>query len=229
MRRWFKLAPLRSRQIQTCSTPLVEVLEDRRLLSASPIKAPHAVKGSHTYTDGTFAPNNWKTLYTFTGVGGSATVTQAKKGGSPGAFQVITDTVDNSSVFFVFNRSAKANFNPVKQGAITSISYSESNKLISGFGQGQAAGPALEQNGKIYIDIDSGLVIPQTSWKKASISNLTAADFVTLDTGEHPDFSQTAAPISFGYARGNSAGSSYTISAAIDNWSLKVNTLKSKT
>ena len=154
---------------------------------------------------------------------------KVKKGGSPGAYRLITDTVFDASIFYVFNANKKAIFNPATQGAITSINYSELNKLVSGFGQGQATAPALEQNGIIYLAINSGLTTPQSTWKKVSLSNLTAADFVTVDTGEHPDFSQSAAPIQFGFTRGNSATFSYTISAAIDSWKLKVNTLKSKT
>jgi len=220
--------------------PFVESLEDRRLLSASPIRAPHAVTPSHaikatravkgvrTYSDRTFNNADWTTSYTYVGNGGTATAAQVKKGGSPGSFRQITDTVADASFFYVFNANRKAVYNPAQLGAITSINYSESNKLISGFGQGQGTGPAILQNGKIYLTTARTLITPNAKWTKGSLSNLTAADFTTIDTGETPDFSQTAAPIQFGFYRGNSATFSYTISAAIDNWVLKVNTLKTK-
>ena len=220
--------------------PLIESLEDRRLFSASPLQAPHpvkalhapkathAVKGVRTYSDRTFNNADWTTSYTYVGNGGTATASQVKKGGSPGAFRQITDTVADASFFYVFNANRKAIYDPAKLGAITSINYSESNKLISGFGQGQGTGPAILQNGKIYMTIARTLITPNAKWTKGSLSNLTAADFTTIDTGEHPDFSQTAAPMQFGFYRGNSATFSYTISAAIDNWVLKVNLLKTK-
>jgi hypothetical protein len=206
--------------------PLIERLEERCLLSASHLKVPHSVKGSRTYSDHTFINANWSLEYTYLGNGGTATASQVKKGGSPGAYRLITDTVADASIFYVFNVNRTAVYIPSKQGAITSINYSEYNKLIAGFGQGQATGPALEQNGKIYLDTAAALTTPNSRWTRSSLSNLTAADFVTVDTGEHPDFSQSAGTINFGFFRGNSADFSYTISAAIDNWFMKVNSLK---
>lgn len=221
-------APRAARTESVASRPTVERLEGRQLLSASPFKAPGVVKGSHTYKDGAFLDANWTSAYTYVGNGGTATATRVKKGGSPGAYRRVDDTVFDASLFYVFYANKKANYNPATQGAITSINYSESNKLIAGFGQGQGTGPALIQNGIIYLATPSALITPQSTWKKSTLTHLTADSFVTADTTGHPDFSQGAAPIQFGFYRGNSATFSYSISAAIDNWNLKVFTSKTK-
>ena len=222
--------------------PQIESLENRRLLSASPVvapstphpvkalhaaKPPHSAKNVRTFSDRTFKDSDWTTSDTSTT--GSSTAKQVKNGGFPGSFRQITDTVASHSTYYVVNVSRKAKYNAAKLGAITSITYSESNKLIDGFGDGQATGAALIQNGKLYLATGTGVVTPQSDWKTVVIPNLTAANFGTLDTGEHPDFSQSGAPIQFGFYRGNtSIGASYTISAAIDNWTVKITTLKTK-
>jgi len=230
--RLIRLATRASRTPRTesaTSRPTIERLEDRRHLSASPFKAAGVVKGSHTYKDGSFLDANWTSAYTSVGNGGEATATRVKKGGAPGAYRRVDDTVFDASFFYVFYANNKANYNPATQGAITSINYSESNKLISGFGQGQGTGPALIQNGTIYLATASALITPQSTWKKSTLTHLTADNFAPVaDATAHPDFSQGAAPIQFGFYRGNSATFSYSISAAIDNWNLKVFTAKTK-
>src|SRR6476646_994122 len=115
--------------------PKIESLEDRRLLSASPVDAvstphpvkalnavrtPHAAKNVRTFSDRTFKDSDWTTSDAFTGNGGSVVAKQVKKGGFGGAFRQITDTVANNSVYYVVNVSRKAIFNPAKLGAITS-------------------------------------------------------------------------------------------------------------
>lgn len=184
------------------------------------------MKGSHTYSDGTFLNANWRIAYAYEGQGGQAAGEQVKTGGKPDAFREVTDTVYASSSFFAFNGNLKAMFVPSSQGAITSINYSEANRLISGYGEGQRTGPALEQNGQLYFLLDRFYDTPSATWSKVKITGLTAADFSTLVGGTHPDFSQTAAPIEFGFYRANSSGSAYTIAAGIDSWSLTVKTSK---
>ena len=212
-------------------SPKIETLEDRRLFSvvALKVKLPKYVNGSHTYSDATFKNANWQETSVTIGNGGVSTGVQEKTGGNPGSYRLITDTVASGasdSVIFGFHGDLKAVFNPATKGAITYLNYSESNKLFSGFGEGQRTGPALEQNGQFYF-YDQALLTPQTKWQKTKVMKLTAADFLTDDLTQHPDFSQTAAPIEFGFFRANSAGySGYTIIAGIDNWAITVKTRK---
>ena len=211
----------------------VESLEERRLYShtllPAKVKLPKYVNGSHAYTDGGFKAANWQTVAVTIGAGGTSTAVHENKGGSPGAYRLVEDTVasgESDSVIFGFNGNLKAIFNPAKQGAITTLDYSESNELIAGFGEGQRTGPALEQNGQFYFLLDQFLDTPNSKWTKTQAKGLTAADFSTAtDATAHPDFSQTAAPIELGFYRANSAGySGYSITAGIDNWAIKVHT-----
>jgi hypothetical protein len=204
-------------------SPLIERLENRQLFS-------HFVVGAHLYSDATFAAKNWAVTPVETGGGGVASAVQEKKGGHPGPYRLITTSVTGSSggsELYAFNSDLKATYIPAKSGAITALNYQEDSKLISGFGEGQASGPALEQDGQIYFLLDKAIDTPFDIWHHSKITNLTAADFSTLGTGAHPDFSQTADPIQFGFFRANSAGSSgYTITAGIDNWQISVKSRK---
>jgi hypothetical protein len=216
-------------------TSVMEALEGRWLCSHAvvplKVKVPKYVTGSHTYADATFKAANWQTTDVAIGAGGTASGVQVKNGGDPGPYRLVTTTVASGqadSVLFGFQADAKATFNPAKQGAITTLDYAEANKLFSGFGQGQRTGPALEQSGQVYFLLDQFLDTPSTKWTKVKATGLTAVDFSTAtDATAHPDFSQTAAPIEFGFFRANSAGySGYTIAAGIDDWSVKVHTRK---
>jgi hypothetical protein len=199
-------------------------MEPRRLLSGT-------VHYTTKFADGNFAPANWTIIPVTVGTGGTQTAVRAAKGGHPGSYRVITNTVFTQSggigsVMYGFNEYKKGLFNPAKKGAITSISYSEDSLLISGFGQGQATGAAVIQNGVVYFD--TGLITPNGSWTHQAKTNQTAANFLASDLVSHPDFSQTAAPMQFGFYRANSAGSQYTIVAGIDNFSITIKSSKTK-
>jgi hypothetical protein len=201
---------------------VVEAVEPRRLLSGT-------VHYTTKFVDGNFATANWKIIPVIVGSGGAQTAARAAKGGHPGAYRIVYNTVYTAtggvgSVMYGFNEYKKGAYNPAKKGAITSIAYSEDSLLISGFGQGQATGAAVIQNGVVYFD--TGLITPNRSWTHQKQVNLTASNFTASDLKSHPDFSQTAAPMIFGFYRANSAGSQYSITAAIDNFSLTIKSSK---
>ena len=202
--------------------PLVEAIEPRRLLSGT-------VHFTTKFADGNFAPANWKIIAVKVGTGGTQTATRAIKGGHPGAYRIVSDTVftqgaGQESVIYGFNSFKKANYNPALKGAITSISYSEDSILLAGFGQGEATGAAVLQNGVVYFD--TGLVTASRTWTHQSQAALTAANFTASDLKSHPNFSQTGKPMKFGFYRANSAGSQYSITAGIDNFSLTIKSTK---
>jgi len=214
----------RSSKISPAATrpAVVEAVEPRRLLSGT-------VHYTTKFADGNFAPANWKIIPVTVGSGGAQTAARAVKGGHPGAYRIVYNTVYTAtggvgSVMYGFNEYKKGSYNPAKKGAITSINYSEDSLLISGFGQGQATGAAVIQNGVVYFD--TGLVTPNRSWTHQAQKSITAANFTASDLKSHPDFSQTGAPMTFGFYRANSAGSQYTIVAAIDNFSLTIKSAK---
>ena len=212
-----------SRAVPRSARPIVESVEPRRLMSV--------VHHSTHFADGNFLPANWSISMTNVGGGGTQTASRSIKKGHPGAYRVIYNTVyasGSGSVDYGFNAYAKGSYNPAVKGAITSINYSEDNILLAGFGQGQASGPAFVQNGVLYIA--EIFVTPNAKWTHQVKNNLKLADFVEAsDLKTHPDFSQTAAPMQFGFFRANSAGiPGYSITAGIDNFSLTIKSAKTK-
>ncbi|MEO5786388.1 MAG: hypothetical protein ABIS17_12880 [Casimicrobiaceae bacterium] len=191
-------------------------------------------------SDSTFLDTNW-TLTTFTsGNGGSVVAGQVASGGNPGAFRNVTDNLNaapSGSQTIVLGASIYTPFTyaPATSGAIASLSYSEDAACTSGcFGNGQSTGPALLQNGNIYI-LSSSTVItgPGTTFVNHSLSALTAADFglvnvtttAIFDNTQHPNFSATGAPIQFGFFRANGTGingGGYSLAAGIDNWQIVI-------
>jgi hypothetical protein len=89
---------------------------------------------------------------------------------------------------------------------------------------------ALEQGGTRYYTTASDFFYP--IWQPYQSLNLTAADFDTsplvslgVSNGQQPDFSSSGAPITFGYALGNTyvSGTGTLVSAhGADNWAVTV-------
>jgi hypothetical protein len=69
---------------------IVEAMEPRRLLSGT-------VHATTKFTDGNFSPINWSVLTVTGGTGGTQTAVRAAKGGHPGAYRVLTNTVFTQS------------------------------------------------------------------------------------------------------------------------------------
>jgi hypothetical protein len=187
-----------------------------------------------TFSDGTFADADWQLVIEPYGGGGTAVASHQSSGGNPGDFRYITNTVNGpaGSYFFGFHEKTTATYNPQTQGAIDSISYSEDSIMFSGYGEGQATGPALMQDGKIFYGLSPlpphYLMSNQSSWTHQTLTSLQADSFYLSGPlwmgSEHPDFSSLGDPIVFGFFRSNgSAGGGYTIIAGIDNWSVNVN------
>jgi len=78
------------------------------------------------------------------------------------------------------------------------------------------------QGGVIYWT-DLG-AFTYTAWQTREVTGLKATDFVN-SAGQHPDFSATAGPITFGYLRSNSnSGNQIPIELhhGIDNWRVTI-------
>jgi hypothetical protein len=190
--------------------------------------------GPVTFSDGTFANADWQLILEPYLGGGTQVASQQSSGGTPGEYRRITNTVNGpaGSAIFGFHGKISATYDPQTQGAIDSISYSEDSIMFYGYGEGQATGPALMQDGKMFYGLSPlppyYLMSNQWSWTHQTLTSLHADDFTVSPPGwmgpEHPDFSSTGDPIVFGFWRSNgSAGGGYTIIAGIDNWSITVN------
>jgi len=185
---------------------------------------------SMCFEDTTFADSLWTLTPFIFGNGGTTTANQLPEGGNPGTFRGVENMIleaPNDSTFsgvWGFHLRTDASFDPQAYGAITSIDYMEDASLLEGSGQGQGTGPALMQDGMVYIA--SGLFVPDSTWTAKSKTGLLATDYMfldnqTLDPQKNPDFSETGSPIQLGFFRANSTGeggAAYNTLAGIDNW-----------
>jgi hypothetical protein len=191
--------------------------------------------GPSVIRDRAFLDADW-TLTTFgVGNGGSVEADQASMG-NPAPSRRIRTMVNSapspsefSSVTGV-NLFGGAVYDPQAQGAFVDLDYFEDALLEQGFGDGQATGIALRQNGNVYVRQVG--TTPEFAWTAKKISGVTATQFALVfeggeDVNVHPDFSASGAPIEFGFMRRNSTSvgaNGYQIVALIDNWTVLINT-----
>lgn len=184
-----------------------------------------------TFFDGTFNDTDWAVLTETADNGGTVNAyqTSGPPVGNPSPYRYIENTVNGTSKkssVWGFHKYISGVYDPQTQGAIASIDYCEDSIMFRGWGEGQATGPALVQGGVVYY-YQPYLFCNQGTWTTQSLYSLTAVDFERpywTGSTDHPDFSGSGEPITFGFWRGNSTLSSvgYTIYAGIDNWSLCV-------
>ena len=190
-----------------------------------------------TFADHNFYDTDWTLITQELGNGGNIVATHVPPFLPPSIvnnFRSITNSVNagaGSSVWG-FHLKNSAIYYPTTQGAIEFIEYSERSIMFSGFGEGQATGPALLQKGKQYFSYypnTGGFFANTSDWTNKTFFPMVQLHFWTLsDPNDHPDFSSTAAPITFGFFRANSNGPNdfaYSIIAGIDDWSVSVNTI----
>jgi hypothetical protein len=212
-------------------TPLAALLAT--LLTAA---SAHAVP----FSDGDFVPANWEiVVFSFKSTGGahpggSVTATQ-EAGGYPGTLRQVVNGIVAAPSATEFSTTWGVHFhagdvwNAAVQGPIGTLDYREDARLFAPGGDGQLTGIAVRQGGVVYVaDVD---VTPETVWTRKERKGIQAANlYAIIDTGAdfnaHPDFSGAGTPLEFGFFRANSngnGGGSYTITGAIDNWSVRVN------
>lgn len=189
------------------------------------------VKASEiTFFDGTFTNSDWTNSINisqgpFSSV--SYSDTQVASGGNPGDYRLDTRTWGLGTQAQVYNLNSLAVYDPSKQGAIGSISFSED---IIGFGSNDGDtygdGLLLEQGGQLFVGALVASSSGTNTWQSRSSIGLTAADFTPFFGVSHPDFSKEGGPIMFGYIRTNTnPGGIVTLQDGIDNWSVTVSTI----
>jgi hypothetical protein len=207
-----------------------------------------------TFSAGTFPNTDWDlttitlkngvtctsppTLPDCAGNGGTTSGTPMTSGGNPGDYRDVAISVDalmgsTDSVVLGFHRYLPGQWDPGTQGQIASIDYSEDGILFAP-NVLQATGPALRQNGVVYVR--TGLVVTTTNWTPYAAPGLTAPDFSAvgdcgalctnatfIDSSKHPDFSCAGGPIDVGFFRYNATrAGAYNTDAGIDNWKVTI-------
>jgi hypothetical protein len=171
-------------------------------------------------TDGDFA--NW-TFGQLSSPGSSATAERVGDGGNLGACIQVT-TLTGGTAYAI---SLDGTWNPATQGAILDVGMGMDVYSVSGWGQGQGIKLTVAQGGNYYVAPSSYVyTYTQTSWFTVAVGSFSATDFYrwlapeTLGS-EHPDFSASATPLTFGFSAGNTRSGTYT--QLYDNWSLTIN------
>lgn len=177
----------------------------------------------------------WTPTVLESGAGGWSVTVHFDTGGNPDEFRRILmlaaaapspQTVSSVTTLHLLNG---AMYLPAMQGAITSISYSESAILFPGSQAAQQSGPMVRQSGRYFIA--PAVTVASASWQTLAAGPLFPASFVHLDTSapgglnpaQHPDFSNTAPPLEFGFFRRSSTtpgGPQVLTDAGMDNFSI---------
>ncbi len=180
-----------------------------------------AVAQPVTIVDSEFASADWTPIVTKTTGGASQSASQSVSGGNPGAYRAMIHSLPPNSNIVVVHEFLGASYDPVVQGAISTLDYREDHKEFNPPFTGAAIGakPALRQGGVWYIGPD--LTFNGLSWQSVNLMGLTNMDF-SGPGGSHPDFSASGGAISFGFVRSNTNSSnttSFNTTSGIDNWS----------
>jgi len=179
-----------------------------------------AIADTTLFSDGDFG--GWS-FGSAAATGSSASVVLSGNG-NPGAGLEVTTITGPVAYGTAFSDIV---WDPGTQGAISNLDMSLDVKSISGWGQGQNLLAAVLQNGNTYARAISAVTGSQVSWHTITRTGVTQAsmglsspDGVIWDTSQNPDFSETGAPLRFGFVAGN--GSSGTYTQLYDNWSMSI-------
>jgi hypothetical protein len=170
-----------------------------------------------------FTEGDWSgwTSMTYQGASGGQTAARQTAGGNPGAYyEVATGT---NAATWTKHLNAAFTYDP-SAGAIESIDISLDYLSLNTFGQGMGVRAVVaEQDGALFVStyfITNGT--NGDPWKTFTASGLTAADFGAVSGVAAIDFSESGAPITFGFGTSNGGGNGIRI--GYDNYDLTLNT-----
>ena len=196
---------------------------------------PAAHAAPDVIRDGTFADADWSVITFNTGNGGVVEAAQSADGYPTPSRRVhvkvnASPSPSESSVVNGVSLFGGKVYDPQAQGGFATLDYFEDAMLVQGFGDGQATGVAVRQNGNVYVRYVG--TTPDFAWTPKQNLGIPASGFVRIvdggfDTGSHPDFSASGGAIEFGFMRSNSTSpgaNGYETIALIDNWTVLINT-----
>jgi uncharacterized protein YjdB len=143
----------------------------------------------------------------------SQTVSYQSDGGRSDGFRQMAHSMIGVGTFTVYHRR-ELEYDPAVSGAITSINYSEDQKMFN-TPSSVGWGFFVEQGSNRRTKSIGTAVFSNPEWASASIANMKASDF--------PDINFSAGKIKFGFYRANTSTSGiYTVTHGIDNWRVEV-------
>lgn len=193
------------------------------------------------YTDGDFS-SGWSDVIIVVdntvapGIGpgtASGSVSLQSSGGNPGMFRQSTHNATANDWLITGGLNTNAIYDPSASGEIFAIDFSIDlleDPNVPGESGWQFI---LSQGDVVYYSLPL-LVFSNSQWQSFKLFSLTASDFDTspnaglpggTPNNQHPNFTTSGSPITFGYALGNFVvgGPTLTLHHGIDNWSVVVN------
>lgn len=206
------------------------------LILASALALP-AVASAQTvsYTAGTFPTSDWnETIRSIVGPISHGRTNQPSLG-NPGDYSrldYVLGPITGASTFSVAWTNPNFVFNPAVHGNFTSVSITADVIGLATGGFNTAfygnVGAVMLQNG-VFFQASAAQNVPSTSWTTLSWNWLATDTWTASVVGATPDFSQTAAPIVFGFRTGvgtNCASvnpcRAANFSLGVDNYTVKI-------
>ncbi|WP_424968538.1 hypothetical protein [Dinoroseobacter sp. S375] len=159
-----------------------------------------------TLSEETFAPGE-VTPVRLSGPVNGQIASQAAGDGNPAPSLTVSTTtnIETLNAFMVDGLTYD-----LSMGGLQSLSYSVDYDPFQAFGQGQAYGIVVEQNGS-YFASAAGVTFATPGWQTGGQQGLVAVNFSRLLGDGTLDFSQGAAQLSFGLYSGNSGGNGVSV------------------
>ncbi|HEV3306791.1 MAG TPA: PEP-CTERM sorting domain-containing protein [Candidatus Sulfotelmatobacter sp.] len=198
-------------------------------LAALCISVVPALANTVDFTDSTFNLANYSESTLFVS-GGTLSFDQCASCGNPGqALQILVSFsgAGSAAIGFVNNGFS---YDPLTQGAVTSMDASVDKDLTGDAGAGNTFRPLIEQDGNFYLAAISGPIIPAsgtTGYNTLSQTGLVATDFLQYNfaTGTfgsaNPNFEGDT--MLFGLGQIFSANGAENLEADYDNLNIGVN------
>jgi len=174
--------------------------------------------GAIVVSDGTFDPADWSVTVVSSVGGATETVGSSESGGNPGDYRTMSHQLPPFSSIAVVHIYEAFSYDPGALGTLSSIDYSEDQiqTVVPFPGAAVGATFAIRQDGEFFVTGDG--TFTTTTWAGWTPTQWNESSFA------NPDFSETGAPIFFGYLRSNSneSGGGITNEHGIDNWSVEL-------
>lgn len=187
------------------------------------------------FSDDTFSDSDWYLDVYEHGYGGTVVAVQVASGGNNGNYRRVDQTVyeappGDTSWVCGYHGNPGFVFDPQTQDSFVQIDFSIDYKNLDDcpiWGDGQAFGLAIKQDGNVYVKYYvSGTV---TQWTHYSVFGLVETDFsivdetIGFDPARNPDFSTDGLPVEVGFFTSNGTPTaSYTKCVGYDNLSVVV-------
>ena len=191
------------------------------------LAVPTASFAGVTFTDGQFNEGYWSDVsdladcpYASVSTMRMGPTTQMGYWRYNGVFRISVGSCPQRLWLFTFR--IRTTYEPAVTGAVRSVDFSALAVLFNAPYAGPGLGPALRQNGIVYV-CDQLTLLSNIGWRTYSLECLSALDFHEPNGGGHPDFSANGAPFECGYFVCSSDPQFTSFRVELDDWVFAIN------